>query len=278
MDASQPTMTVLQSIILGIVEGVTEYLPVSSTGLILTQRLLGIGRGDVADAFAICIQAGAILAVLGIYFRRVKGMTMGLLGRDSEGLQMALRIMAAFLPAMVIALLFKERVEGLMTLWNVVIAWMVGGIAILVAVKFRPQGKEGKSLEALTLAQAALIGFIQCLAMWPGTSRSLVTIVGGLLVGLNLAAAVEFSFLLGVLTLTAATVYKAKDHGAAMLQDYGPVVLAAGMLAAWISAFAAVKWMVAFLQRHGFAVFGYYRIILALVVGIFIWKGDLGWD
>ena len=122
------------------------------------------------------------------------------------------------------------------------------------------------TLDELVWSNAAAIGFIQCLAMWPGTSRSLVTIVGGLLVGLSLSAAVEFSFLLGVVTLLAATVYKIKDAGPTMLQSYGWSTMIVGTLAAYVSAVVAVKWMVGYLKRHGLQLFGYYRILLAAIV------------
>ncbi len=273
-------MSIIDSIILGIVEGLTEYLPVSSTGhLILTQRMLGIGQGEVADAFAICIQAGAIVAVLGLYYRRVLSMFQGLRGRDPGGLRMALCILSAFFPAAILGKLSEEWIDAhLMRLWPVTAAWLIGGVAILAVEWFRPSRKSaggGLGLESLTPKAALIIGLIQCLAMWPGTSRSLVTIVGGLLVGLNLAAAVEFSFLLGLLTLTAATAYKGLKHGSEMVHDYGLLTIFAGFLAAWISAVVAVKWMVGFLQRRGFAVFGYYRIALAWVVGALLILGKL---
>ena len=145
-----------------------------------------------------------------------------------------------------------------------VFAWFVGGVAILAVTWFRGRqgghGQEGTPVESLTWQAALIIGLIQCIAMWPGTSRSLVTIVGGLLVGMTLAAAVEFSFLLGVVTLLAATVYKMKDAGPVMLETYGLGEMLLGSVAAWISAIIAVKWMVMFLKRHGLAMFGVYRV------------------
>jgi undecaprenyl-diphosphatase len=270
-----------QSIILGIVEGATEYLPISSTGhLLLTQRLLGISQSDAADAFAICIQFGAILAVLGLYRKHVFQILRGIFGRDADGLRLAINILAAFLPAAVVGLLLEKPIKRYLFggeefgLWPVVFAWLVGGMAILAVGYWKKRQPASAvkqiTLQALTWRMAALIGVIQCVAMWPGVSRSLVTIVGGLIVGLSLSAAVEFSFLLGVLTLTAATAYDGLKHGQVMVENFGASALILGLLAAWISAVIAVKWMVSYLTRHGLAIFGWYRIILAVVVAALI--------
>lgn len=273
-------MDLLQALILGLVEGLTEYLPVSSTGhLLLTQRLMGIGSSDAADAFTICIQAGAILAVLGLYYRRVGDMALGMLGRSEGGRKLALNILAAFIPAAVLGLLLEKVIKKFLFghewgLWPVVAAWFVGGVAILAVSFFKRKSTTIRNLglEDITVRMAVIIGVAQCLAMWPGVSRSLITIVGGLLVGLSLPAAVEFSFLLGVLTLSAATAYDALKHGREMLESFGPAPLAVGFIAAWLSAMLAVKWMVGYLNRHGMSIFGWYRIILAVVVAVWLWK------
>ncbi len=312
-----------QAIVLGVVEGLTEYLPVSSTGhLLLAQRAMNIPASAAANAFAICIQAGAIVAVLGLYRHRVREMVAGVLGRlrlirspNERGWRLAVNIVVAFLPAAVIGVLFDERIERyLFGLWPIVIAWLVGGAAILIVAWWWPtersQGGKGASAGAKTSAErpsgretsggdfggrdasggdaaehadlfqltwqgALAIGLIQCLAMWPGTSRSLVTIVGGVVVGLSLGAAVEFSFLLGVLTLLAATVYKAQSAGPVMLAAYGWGPMLLGSVAAWISAVGAVRWMIAYLRRFGLAPFGYYRVALAVLVAILIFAGHL---
>lgn len=290
-----------QAIVLGIVEGLTEYLPVSSTGhLILAQRAMGIEADEAANAYVICIQAGAILAVLGLYAARVKQMALGTLdaiglidAEDHEGFRLAAHVIAAFIPAAVLGTLLDDLIESyLFGLWTIVTAWLVGGVAILaVAWTRRPKSRvprpgaeedvglgtrdPGLSLESMTWRMAVAIGFIQCIAMVPGTSRSLVTIVGGVLMGLSLTAAVEFSFLLGMVTLCAATAYKAKDAGPIMLAEYGWGPMIVGSLAAWLSAVAAVTWMVAYLRKHGMAIFGYYRIALAVVVAGLIVAGVL---
>ncbi len=281
--ATAPSMTLTHSFILGIIEGVTEYLPVSSTGhLIVVQRLMGIGQTEAdhraADAYSICIQAGAILAVLGLYFGYVRRMIRGLLGRDPAGLHLLTHIMVAFLPAAVIGLLFHRYIKMyLFGLWPIVSAWFVGGVAIL-AVSFWRRGKPpltGLALDALTWRKALFIGFLQCIAMWPGVSRSLITIVGGVLVGMNLPNAVIFSFLVGVVTLTAATLHEAMAHGRLMLEVFGPANLLVGFAAATISAMIAVKWLVTYLKRHGLWLFGYYRIAIAVAVALLILKGVL---
>ncbi len=275
-----------QSLVLGLVEGLTEYLPVSSTGhLLLAQRAMGIASSDSADAFAICIQAGAILAVLGLYFARVRQMAMGMLGRDPAGFRLSMNIVAAFLPAAFVGFILEKPIKKYLFggdawgLWPTVSAWLVGGIAILAVSWWVAARKDSlkprMGLDGLTWKLAVVIGLVQCLAMWPGTSRSLVTIAGGLLVGLSLPAAVEFSFLLGVVTLSAATAYDGLKYGREMLETFGPSSLVIGFVAAWISAVLAVKWMVGYLNRNGMEVFGYYRIALALVVAALLWSGWL---
>lgn len=285
-------MTILDSIILGIVEGLTEYLPVSSTGhLIITQYLLGLPDSEAMKAFHICIQSGAILAVLGLYFSRVKLMTLGTLQaarnlfradatpeeRYPLGARMLVNIIVAFMPALVLGLLFNNFIKSM--LFNaptVTISWAVGGIVILLFVRSRKKsGKrfEGQSLEELTWSGALKVGFMQSIAMCPGVSRSLMTMLGGLFAGLSVAAAVEFSFLLGLLTLGAATVYDAWKHGSEMLSTLGWEPLLAGTATAWLSAVIAVKWMVGYLNRHSLNIFGWYRIGAAIVMLVLIFTG-----
>ena len=285
-------MNVLEALILGIVEGLTEYLPVSSTGhLIVAQRFMGIGMEGrekiAADCFAICIQAGAILAVLGLYWPRVRQMIAGLLGKDREGLNLCIAIIVGFLPAALIGLLANDWIEArLFGLKPVVGAWLVGGVVIIFVARWMKKGggSDGVELAKITWRMALLIGLAQCVAMWPGTSRSLMTIIGGVLVGLRLSAAVEFSFLLGLVTLSAATVKKAvwplegigerydTFLGGAylMLDTYDWLPMLVGVVGATVSAAIAVKWMVGYLNRNGLGVFGWYRIAVGIAVGILI--------
>lgn len=289
-------MDAFQALILGVIEGITEYLPVSSTGhLIVAQRLMGIGLGsptakEAADAFAVCIQGGAILAVLGLYSKRVIQMIRGVLGKDPEGLRSAIAIIAGFLPAALIGLVANHWIkEHLFGIWPVIVAWIVGGVAILLTAiwnKKRPRGA-GVELNQLTWQLALIIGLLQCVAMCPGTSRSLMTICGGLLVGLSVRAAVEYSFLLGVVTLTAATAKDAIDKVKGldpaydtlfggtklMFHEYGAVPMIVGVVAAAISAALAVKWLVSYLQSHGLSVFGWYRIAIGVIVGSLVATG-----
>ena len=259
-----------QSLILGIVEGLTEFLPVSSTGhLLLTQRLLGISSSEAADAFAIAVQGGAILAVLGLYRRRAVQAVMGLIGRDAEGRKLLVNLVVAFLPAAVIGFLFNKKIEAaLFGLWPVVAAWFVGGVAILLVSRWYGQREHGagQSLEALSWQSALMIGLAQTVAMWPGTSRSLMALLGGMALGLSVPAALEFSFLLGVITLGAASGYKLVKSGHVMLEAYGLPTLGIGFVVAWLSAVIAVRWMVAYLRTRDLSIFGYWRVGLAVVV------------
>lgn len=250
----------------------------STAHLILAERALGIPAGESANAYAICIQAGAIVAVLSLYLSRLRSMANGLIGRDSDGKTLAINILVGFIPAAIIGKALDEPIERvLFGLWPVVVAWFVGGLAIL-AVSYTRRDRDrsdAKALTALTPQRAMIIGLAQCLALWPGTSRSLVTIVAGIFVGLELAAAVEFSFLLGLVTLSAATGYKALKSGGVMLHDYGAMNIAVGTIVSFVSALAAVRWMVAWLQRHGLWIFGVYRVVLAVSVAGLITLGML---
>lgn len=271
-------MTILESIILGIVEGLTEYLPVSSTGhLIITQYLLNLGDSNALKAFEVCIQGGAILAVLGLYFRRVKQMALGFFGKNEAGARLLANMIIGFLPAAVIGLLCDDYIKHyLFNATTVTITWALGGLAILLYVRMREKkglGRSGKGLEELDWKGALSIGLLQCIAMCPGTSRSLMTLLAGLFVGLSLSAAVEFSFLLGLITLGAATCYDALKHGEDMVESIGWGPLIVGTFTAWLSAIIAVKWMVGYLNRHSLSIFGWYRLAAALVMGLLIFNG-----
>jgi len=265
-----------QALILGLVEGLTEYLPVSSTGhLLVTQRLLGIEASEAANTYAIVIQAGAIVAVLGLYRARVRQVTLGALGRDKTGTRLLLALVVAFLPAATLGFAADDTIERyLFGPWPIAAAWALGGL-LLIGIAGRFRLRSGVALDDIQLRAALIVGVAQCAALWPGVSRSMATILGGLGAGLSMAAAVEFSFLLGLLTLGAATAYKSLDGGSAMLEVYGPVEIAAGFLTAWLSAVLAVKWMVAWLAERGLAIFGYWRLLAAGLVSVLVLTGHL---
>jgi len=269
-EATVTGLSVWSAIILGLVEGLTEYLPVSSTGhLLVTNEILGLGgtkaEDTALDAYAICIQAGAILAVLVVYQERIRQMIDGILGRSVEGRRILLAVVAAFVPTAIIALILKDFVrDRLFGVPPIAAAWLVGGIAILAFTRSGLLERAGAELHQITYAQAGLIGLGQAIALWPGVSRSLVTIMTAVLVGLSLRAAVEFSFLLGLVTLSAATVLTAKDDGGLLLDTFGVVTPLIGLVVAFVAAVISVRWMVSWLQQRSLDVFGYYRIAIGV--------------
>lgn len=271
-----------QAVVLGLVEGITEYLPISSTGhLILASTLLGLRTPENAEAlatFEIAIQGGAILAVLGLYRHRVPQTWNGLRGRDPAGRRLLVHLVLAFLPAALLGPLLDDPIEAhLFHAPPVLAALLLGGLWMLWLGRRGPVGERG--VDDLDARTALLIGLFQCVAMWPGTSRSMMTIAGGVLLGLRARDAAEFSFLLGVPTLGAACAYKlAKDllgDGPDLFQELGPLPVALGFAVAALSAALAVRWLVGFLGRHGLAPFGWYRIALALVLGALAWGGRI---
>jgi undecaprenyl-diphosphatase len=267
------------------VEGVTEYLPVSSTGhMILSDGLIckvnkdpnvtvqgvvdrkgrAVSLDRVADDYLVIIQLGAILAVVVAFFGRLRGLLVGVLRGERAALRLAFAMLVAFLPAGLLGFLFKDAIAAhLFSVEVVAVALVVGGIAILIAEKVLPaRPAEGDEVAALGWRSALTVGLCQCFALIPGTSRSLATILGGRVAGLSHAAATEFSFLVGLLTLSAASVYKAWSLGLALPQVYpaGPALV--GLLIAAVTAFLSVRWLVGFVSRRGLGVFAWYRIAL----------------
>ena len=273
-------LSVWAAVILGLVEGLTEYLPISSTGhLLVTTEILGLADTKEAeqalDTYAICIQAGAIAAVFVLYWARIRQMLDGLLGRSEEGRRVLTGVAVAFVPTAIIGLALVDLVrERLFGVGPVAAAWLVGGVGILVLTRTGLMSRGGTQLQELTIRQAALIGVAQAVAMWPGTSRSLVTIVAAVLVGLSLPAAVEFSFLLGLATLGAATLATGFTDGAQLIDLYGYVTPAVGMVVAFVAAMVSIKWMVSWLQERSLDIFGYYRIVVGALAVLAL---ALGW-
>jgi len=291
---SQP-LELWHAIVLGLVEGITEYLPVSSTGhLILSSSLMGLDdtpqRKAAVDAFNIVIQGGAILAVLGLYWPTVVRMLKGLVGKDAKGFALFRNLVIAFLPAAVIGLALDDWIEArLFHAGPVLAALLLGGCFMILLDKWRAGRFSGPKFHShetadvmdVTVKQALLIGCMQVLAMWPGTSRSMMTIAGGVIAGLRPRQAAEFSFLLGLPTLGAATCYKLaknlynshKTGEPNMFEVLGVLPVIVGIVVAAISAAVAVRWLVGFLNNHGLTPFGWYRIVLALVLFVLIWRG-----
>jgi undecaprenyl-diphosphatase len=271
------SMSAFDAIVLGIVEGVTEYLPISSTGhLLITARILDLPHsgdaGDAVKSYEIAIQFGAILAVLVLYWFRVRKMVDGVIGRDADGRRLVGVVAIAFVPAALVGVIAEKVIkDALFGAWPVIAAWVVGGVAILVLSRTGVLAPtRGRSLDELTVRDGLLIGAAQVLALWPGTSRSLVTILAALLIGMSMVAAVEFSFLLGLVTLSAATGYELLGNGKLMLDTFGLGIPLLGLAAAFVAAVVSVRWMVAYLSRHDFSIFGWYRIGIAALVTILI--------
>ena len=285
-----------RAVVTGVVEGVTEYLPVSSTGhMILSDGLIcnvnkdpnvtvqgvvdrkgrAVSLDRVADDYLVIIQLGAILAVVVAFFGRLRGLLLGVVRGERASLRLAFAMLVAFLPAGLLGFLFKDAITAhLFSVEVVAVALVVGGLAILIAEKFLPaRAAEGDEVAALGWRSALTVGLCQCFALIPGTSRSLATILGGRVAGLSHAAATEFSFLVGLLTLSAASVYKAWSLGPALPQVYpaGPALV--GLLIAAVTAFLSVKWMVGFIMRRGMGPFAWYRI--ALGGAILVWRVTL---
>jgi undecaprenyl-diphosphatase len=251
----------MTAILLGIIEGLTEFLPVSSTGhLILAGELLGFtGEGSVT--FKIAIQLGAILAVLVVYWRRFWNVGMGLLQRDAGAIAFTRNIMIGFFPAMVVGALAYDAIRAVLQTPEIVaIALVVGGVLILLLERL-VRTVTVTSVEGMPLRTAIVIGCVQCIAMIPGVSRSGATILGALAMGVERKTAAEFSFFLAVPTMAGATVYSLYRDRALLSAD-DMEMIAIGFFVAFLVALAVVKAFVAIVARHGFAPFAWYRIVV----------------
>lgn len=301
--ATQPVaeLSATDAIVLGVVEGVTEFLPISSTGhLIIVNQWLGLESEKqltdkagqplwhkpptkerpagvpltlklAADTYTVVIQVGAIAAVLLLYWRQMLAMLLGLLGRSSSGFRLLRNVLLAFFPVAILGFLLHDLVDHyLFSTGTVIGALVFGAILMLGAERWRRAnsgiGYSKGDPADLTPRKSLGIGFAQCLALWPGMSRSMVTIVAGYLAGLNPAKAAEFSFLVGLPTLAGAAFLKSVKSGPAMIAVFGWSHVLLGALVAAISALIAVKFLVHFISRHGLAVFAYYRLVLAVAL------------
>lgn len=266
--AADPT-ALLQAILLGLLEGLTEFLPVSSTGhLILASELIGF-TGEGSIAFKIAIQLGAILAVLVAYRQRFTDIAAGALRRDPGSIAFIRNILLGFAPALLVGFFAYDLIRALIdSPMTVAVALVAGGVAILL-IERMVTPRIGGSVEEMPWRTALGVGAVQCLAMVPGVSRSGATIMGGLLMGLDRKTAAEFSFFLAVPTMAAATAYALyKEWALLSLDDIG--LIAAGFLTAFASALLVVRWLVGFVARHGFAPFAWYRIALGTVAMVWL--------
>ena len=268
-------LILIKALILGIVEGLTEFLPISSTGhLILAGDLLGFNdaRGKL---FEVVIQSGAILAVCWEYRAKIVSVLAGL-PRERAAQRFALNLFVAFLPLAILGLLFKKTIEAhLFKPLPVALAFIVGAFFILWAERRQRTKHVARvdSIDDLSLSDALKLGFLQALALIPGTSRSGATIIGGLFLGLSRRTAAEFSFFLAIPTLFAATIYKLyKDWALVRLDDLGLWVV--GFVSAFVSAFLCVRWLLRFISSHDFTPFAWYRIAFGFIV-LLTWQLDL---
>lgn len=253
-----------QAIFLGIVEGVTEFLPISSTGhLIVAGDLIGF-QGESANVFEVVIQLGAILAICVLYFQRLLKVVIGL-PSDPGARRFVLAVLVAFLPAVVLGLALHDYIKAvLFSPYVVCISLIVGGIAILLIERHEPKAIIHE-VEDFTFATALKVGLFQCLALVPGVSRSGATILGSLLIGVDRKTAAEFSFFLAIPTMFGASaldLYKARDY----LSADDSAMIAIGFIAAFLSALVVVRWLVGFVSRHDFSVFGWYRIVFGTLL------------
>ncbi len=251
-------MTIIQAIILAIIEGITEFLPVSSTGhMIIGSTIMGIQQNEFVKLFTVAIQFGTILSVVVLYWKRF-----------FQSFDFYLKLLAGFIPAVIAGLFFKDYID--MLLENVVVVGVMlflGGIVFLFIDRLAPDVDE-QAEQPMSFKQAATIGVWQCLAMVPGVSRSAATIIGGMTQGFNRKNAAEFSFFLAVPTMFAATaksIYDYIDDGGAFTTEHFQL-FALGNVVAFIVAIVAIRSFITFLTRHGFKAFGWYRIVVGGVI------------
>ena len=256
--------SVLLAAFLGVVEGITEFLPISSTGhLILVEDLLGF-EGPPGKLFEIVIQFGAILSVVWIY-RDLLWRTLLGLAREQSAQRLTLNVALAFLPAALVGVAAHDFIkEVLFSPWVVSVSLIVGGIAILI-VERRPRIADVHSTEQMKPLRALSIGVFQCLALVPGVSRSGATIMGALLLGVDRKTAAEFSFFLAIPTMFAATVYDLYKNRATLNMD-GAALIAVGFVVSFIVALAAVRWLLRYISGHDFSAFAIYRIVVGVVM------------
>jgi undecaprenyl-diphosphatase len=274
---TEQTIYLWKAFFLGIVEGITEFLPISSTGhLILFGDWINF-QSNEAKVFEVVIQLGSILAVVWIFRHRLFQMIRGTLRLEAVEVAFTRNLLIAFLPSAIVGILFIKAIKALFFHPGVVVVTLVvGGFIMLWVERRRPANSadaptdQVQSLEEITWKQALIVGFAQCLAMVPGTSRSGATIIAGMLSGIQRKTATEFSFFLAMPTMLAAAVYDFYKH-ADLLTQQDMLAIAVGFVSAFICALFVVRAILVFVSRHTYRAFGWYRIVLGLVVGGWLW-------
>lgn len=268
----------LKALILGVVEGLTEFLPISSTGhLIIIGNLLGGFSDARGKVFEIVIQLGAILAVVWEFRAKLGVVTQGLMTRDPTAWRFFTNVLIAFMPAVVLGLLFHDVIKTyLFNPYTVAMALIVGGVIILWVEK-RALTPRVHTIEEMSWSDALKVGFAQSIAMFPGVSRSGATIIGGMMFGLNRSAATAFSFFLAIPTMFAATVYDLYKNWA-LLSVHDIPLFAIGFVAAFVSAYLAVSALLKFVSNHTFVGFAWYRIVFGIVVLVTAYSGLVDWS
>jgi len=269
-------LLLVKAAIMGIVEGLTEFLPISSTGhLILAGSLLRF-TGEAAKVFDIAIQSGAIFAVVLVYWQRVRETVAGL-GSDRRAQKFALNVLIGFLPAAVAGVLFSKAIKAhLFTPQVVATTFILGAFVILWAERRTARAVRVETVDDLTPLDALKVGIVQCLALVPGTSRSGATIIGGMLFGLSRKAATDFSFFLAIPILLGAGIYSLYKERHALSMDDAPMFLV-GLVFSFISAWICVRWLLRYVATHNFVPFAWYRIVFGLIVLATWWTGAVTW-
>lgn len=271
----------VKAAIMGVVEGLTEFLPISSTGhLILAGALLGFDD-DKAKVFDIAIQTGAIFAVILVYWQKIRDTAVAL-PTSAKARQFVINVLIAFVPAVVLGLLFGKAIKAnLFTPVVVASTFIIGGFIILWAEgwgrKRAPVRPRVESVDDMTTLDAVKVGLVQCLAMIPGTSRSGATIIGGMLLGLSRRAATDFSFFLAMPTLIGAGAYSLyKDRALLSMADLP--MFGVGLVFSFLSAWLCVRWLLRYISTHSFVPFAWYRIVFGVVVLVTAWTGWVRWS
>ncbi|MBX9835811.1 MAG: undecaprenyl-diphosphate phosphatase [Burkholderiaceae bacterium] len=266
----------IKAAIMGVVEGLTEFLPISSTGhLILAGSLLGFDDAK-AKVFDIAIQTGAIFAVILVYWQKIRT-TLVALPTERQAQRFALNVLIGFLPAVVLGLLFGKAIKAhLFTPVVVASTFILGGFIILWAERRPATAVRVQQVEDMTMLDALKVGLVQCLAMVPGTSRSGATIIGAMVLGLSRKAATDYSFFLAIPTLIGAGVYSLYKERALLAAADIPL-FAVGLLFSFLSAWLCVRWLLRYISTHNFVAFAYYRIAFGVVVLFTAWTGTVHW-